>query len=72
MSIEACTHHVNYQLPNEHTRVGYVLEAIESTHSPIFAAMANIEEDISEDPPGKRNHFENIVAYLLTKDPVVK
>ena len=70
--MQACAVHVEYQLPNEHTRVGYVLDAIENTHAPLLAAMANIEEDTATNPPGKRNHFENAVAYLLPKDPVVK
>ena len=61
---------MQYQLPNEHTRVGYFLDALESQHPPLLAAMANIEED--NGPNGKRNNFENAVAYILPKDPVLK
>ena len=68
--MQACMEHVNYQLPNEHTRVGYFLDALESQHPPLLAAMANIEED--NGPNGKRNNFENAVAYILPKDPVLQ
>ena len=70
VSMQACTEHVEYQLPNGHTRVGYFLDALESQHPPLLAAMANIEED--NGPNGKRNNFENAVAYILPKDPVLK
>ena len=73
VSMHACTQHVNYQLPNEHSRVGYVLDDIENTHPPLLATMANIEEDIGTDAaPGKCDNFENSDAYLLPKDPVIK
>ena len=70
VSMEACTAHMQYQLPNEHTRVGYFLDALESQQPPLLAAMANIEEDNGD--TGKRNNFENAVAYILPKDPVLK
>ena len=70
VSMRACQEHVEYQLPTEHTRVTYLLDAIESSHPPLLAAMANIEDD--SDTNGKRNNFELAVAYLIPKDPVVK
>ena len=70
VSMEVCTVHVQYQLPNEHTRVGYFLDALESQQPPLLAAMANIEED--NGGTGKRNNFENAVDYILPKDPVLK
>ena len=70
VSMEACTAHVQYQLPNEHTRVGYFLDALESQHPPLLAAMANIEEYNGD--TGRRNNFENAVAYILPKYPVLK
>ena len=70
VSMEACTAHVQYQLPNEHTRVGYFLDALEIQHPPLLSAMTNIEEDNGD--TGKRNKFENAVAYIIKKDPVLK
>ena len=61
---------MQYQLPNEHTRVGHFLGALESQHLPLLAAMANIEEDNGD--TGKRNNFENAVAYILPKKTVLK
>ena len=65
VSMDACTVHVKYQLPNEHTRVGYFLYLLESQHSPLLDAMANIEEDNGD--TGKRNNFENAVACIIPK-----
>ena len=70
VSLQACADHVEFQLPNEHSRVGYVIDAIESDDAPLQAAMANINDDTG--PGGKRGDFEAAVAYLLPKDPVVK
>ena len=71
----ACAEHVDYQLPNEHTRVTYLLDAIECNDPPLQAAIANIEEDTGDGTlanPGKRNDFELAVAALLPKDPVAR
>jgi hypothetical protein len=70
VSMQACAQHVQYQLPNEHTRVGYLLDAIENDDAGLQAAMAAINEDMAAG--GKRNDFERAAAYLLPKDPVVK
>ena len=76
--MQECSQHVEYQLPNAHTRVGYLLDAIECNDAPLQAALANVEDDtdVGGTPanpiPGKRNDFETAVAYLLPKDPVVR
>ena len=70
VSLVACAEHVEYQLPNAHSRVGYLLDAIESDDAGLQAAMANVEDDTGVG--GKRGEFEAAVAYLLPKDPVVK
>ena len=75
VSMVACAEHVDYQLPNEHTRVTYLLDAIECNDPPLQAAIANIEEDTGDGTlanPGKRNDFELAVAALLPKDPVAR
>ena len=75
VSMVACAEHVQYQLPNEHTRVGYLLDAIECNDPALQAAMANIDQDVGDGTaanPGKRNDFELAVAALLPKDPVAR
>lgn len=73
VQMQSCSAHVEYQLPNEHTRVGYLLDAIENTDAKLLAAIANINDDKGDGTPanpGKRNDFEAAVAYLLPNDPV--
>ena len=75
VSMQACAEHVAFQLPNEHSRVGYLLDGIENNDPPLQAALANVEEDVgdgTEANPGKRNDFELAVAYILPKDPVAR
>jgi hypothetical protein len=70
VSLQACSEYVEFQLPNAHSRVGYVLDAIETDDAGLQAAMANVTDDTG--PHGKRGDFEAAVAYLLPKDPVMK
>ena len=43
--MQASAKHVQYQLPNEHSRVGYILEAIQCSDPQLQAAMASIKTD---------------------------
>ena len=70
ISMQACTVHVQYQLLNDNTRVGYFLDVLDSQHLPLLSAAGNIEED--NGIAGKRKDFELAVAYILPKDPVLK
>lgn len=70
VSMEACAQHVNYQLPNQHTRVGYLLEGIQCEDAGLQAAMAAVRVD--KGPNGKRNDFEATASHLLPYDPVAK
>ena len=70
VSMVQCSEHVEYQLPNEYTRVGYLLDAIESKEPDLQAAMALVRNDTV--PGGKRNDFEAAAAFLLPHDPVAK
>lgn len=70
ISMEACAAHVQHQLPTQHTRVGYILDAIENDDAGLQAAMANVRDDKGAN--GKRNDFERAVAHLLPADPVAK
>ena len=53
--MHACNEHVKYQLPNDHTSVGYVLDSIETSNAPILSDMANIKEDTTT--TGNHNNF---------------
>ena len=70
VSMQASAEHVQYQLPNEHSRVGFLLEAIQCSDPGVQAAMASIKTD--DGPHGMRNNFEATAACLLPYDPVAK
>ena len=62
---------MKFQLPNEYSRVGYLLDAIETTDASLQAAMALVRND--DDPTnGKQSNFEAISTCLLPHDPVAK
>ena len=71
ISMQQCAVHVEFQLPNEDSRVGYFCDAIETTNASLQAAMALIRND---DNPvvGKRSNFEATSTCLLPHDPVAK
>ena len=75
-SLQRCSEHVAVELPNERTRVGYLLENIECNDKDVTAALSHIRLDDTVDatgtPTGKRNDFEGAVAFLLPTDPVKK
>jgi hypothetical protein len=54
--MEQCAQHVDYQLPNQHSRVGYLLAGIENNDPGLQAAMAAVQTD--KGPAGMRNNFE--------------
>ena len=62
--------HVTFQLPNKHTRVGYLLEGIQSMDPVRQAAMASLKNDDGSN--GMQNDFEAAAAHLLPYDPVAK
>ena len=70
VSMSACAEHVQYQLPNEHSRVGLLIDAIQCADAGLQAAMASVKTD--NGPYGLRNDFERAVAHLLPYDPVAK
>ena len=45
VQMQSCTQHVQYQLPNEHSRVGYLLDGLENNDAGLQAAIANIEDE---------------------------
>ena len=70
VSLVACAEHVDYQLPNEHSRVGYLLESIQNNDPGLQAAMANVCS--SKGLNGMRSNFEGMVAHILPYCPVAK
>ena len=70
VSMQQCAEHVLFQLPNEHTRVGYLLEGIQSMDPRLQAAMASVKMD--DGPNGMQNDFEAAAAHLLPYDLVAK
>ena len=68
--MQACAEHIQYQLPNGHSRVGFLLDAIQTSDASLQAAMASIRTD--DGPDGMRNDFEQSAAHLLPYDPVAK
>jgi len=68
VSMSQCAEHVTYQLPNENTRVTFLLDAIDCNHAPLQAAMALVRNDTG--PDGKLNNFEDTASFLLPHDPV--
>ena len=70
VSMQQCAEHLEYQLPNEHTRVGYLLDGIQCSDAGLQAAMASVRTD--DGTMGMRNTFESAAAYLLPYNPVAK
>jgi hypothetical protein len=70
VSMTQCADHVNYQLPNEGTRVTYLLDAIECNDAPLQAAMALVRNDTGA--TGKMNDFEATASFILPHCPIAK
>ena len=66
----ACAEHVQYQLPNEHSCIGFLLDVIQCADAGLQAAMASDKTDNGSE--GMRNHFEQTSAHLLPYNPVAK
>ena len=64
---EAATH-VNFQLPTQHSRVGYLINNIENPDPDLRAAIAQIRIDTN----GMRDNFDLAVESLLPVDPYVQ
>ena len=69
-TLQRCADHVQIELPNERTRVGYLLENIDCSDKDVTTALSHIRLDDSV--TGMRSDFERSVAFLLPTDPVKK
>jgi hypothetical protein len=68
VSKQAASNHVTYQLPNEHSRAGYLLTAIQCNDTGLQAVMASIKTD--QAPDGLHINFEAAASHLLSYNPV--
>ena len=70
VSMQQCAEHVEYQLPNSHIRVSYLLDGLQCSDAGLQAAMASVRTD--HGPQGMRNDFESTAVHHLPYDPVAK
>ena len=70
VTLQRCQEHVNCQLPDERSRVQYLLDNIQVEDSNVKAALSSVRMDDTAN--GMRNNFEATVAFLLPTDPVDK
>ena len=68
--MSSCTEHIQYQLPNEWSRVGFLIDAIQCANAGLQATMASVKTD--NGPHGLQNNFERAVSHLLPYDPIAK
>ena len=68
VQLEEAALHVNFQLPTQHTRIGYLIDNINNADPDLRAAIASIRIDTNN----MRNDFEASVAFLLPVDPYTK
>ena len=60
--------HVGFQVPNDHTRVTYLIENIKHQDAYLRTAIVQIRTNSG----GTRDDFEKSVSLLLPVDPYVK
>ena len=60
VNLERCAENIDIEIPNEHTRVGYLIDNIEVADADVKAAIASIKLD--DGPGGLRTNFERAVA----------
>lgn len=70
VTLERCAEHVHCQLPDDRSRVQFLLENIQVEDANVKAALSSVRLD--DTPNGMRNNFEATVAFLLPTDPVEK
>ena len=70
VTLQRCAEHINCQMPDQRSRVQYLLENIQAEDSNVKAALSSIRLD--DTPNGMRNNFESAAAFLLPTDPVEK
>eukprot|EP00957_Ditylum_brightwellii_P094215 7173396-Ditylum_brightwellii.AAC.1 len=68
--MQQCSEHVDFQLPNQLTRVKYLVDGIECGDASLQASMDLVKND--DQSTGKMNNFEAAASFILPSDPVEK
>lgn len=68
VQLEECQIHVNFQLPSEFTRVGFLLDNVISKDPDLVAALGSIRLGIN----GMRENFDTAVTFMLPVCPYSK
>ena len=68
--MEQYAQHVDYQLTNQYSRVGYLLSRIKNKDSGLQSAEADVRTN--KGPGGMQNYFEACVAHIVPYCPVSK
>eukprot|EP00957_Ditylum_brightwellii_P190034 14467529-Ditylum_brightwellii.AAC.1 len=62
--MEQYVEHVDHQLPNQKTRVDYLMNDIECDDPELQAAMALVKNDDAAD--GKMHDFEKAASFIIS------
>eukprot|EP00957_Ditylum_brightwellii_P003521 266680-Ditylum_brightwellii.AAC.1 len=68
--MQQCAKYVKFQLPNELSRVKYLLKSIESGDPMLQASLALIKND--DKPDGKMYDFKRTMAFIIPSDPAAR
>ena len=68
VSLSKATYHVYHQITNNYTRVGYLVNSIDSNDAEVLLGLAAIRQD----DQGMRETFEQAAAFLAPTCPVAK
>ena len=70
-TLQRCADHMQLELPNDRTRVGWLIDNMkEFPDKDVSAALAAIR--LYDEASGMRSDYERAVAFLLTTDPAKK
>eukprot|EP00957_Ditylum_brightwellii_P192352 14643064-Ditylum_brightwellii.AAC.1 len=68
--MEQCVKHVDHQLPNQKTRVDYLMNGIECGDPELQAATTLVKNDDAAD--GKMHDFEKAASFIIPANPVAR
>ena len=68
IQLEEATTHTNFQLPNDHTRVSYIINNIVNNDPDLRAAITSIRVNTDK----MRSNFEAAVTFMLPVDLYIK
>ena len=68
VNLTEAAEHIDYQLPNNRTRVTQFLDSVTCIDPELLAAIAAVKQD----DPGMRDSFELAMTYIAPNDPVAR